>query len=67
MATTDDFNPADFLAFAAALGIKTEVFTDAFGRTDVRIDRDGMEKIRDAAQAHGFPDIAARIGRELAP
>ena len=62
----DTFNPAQFKAFAANLGIETRTVTDAFGRTDITIDRAGLECIRDAARAHGFNDIANTVEQLLA-
>jgi hypothetical protein len=59
--TTDPFDAPGFQAFCAHLGVQAKPVTDTFGRTDFRIDRAGMETIRDAARQHGFPDIAARV------
>jgi hypothetical protein len=42
---SDDFDAAGFKAVCAALGIETRVITDAFGRPDVAIDRDGLNKL----------------------
>lgn len=42
---TDDFEAARFKAACAALDIETQTVTDAFGRTDVRINRDGLNKL----------------------
>lgn len=48
------------------LGIEAPVVTDAFGRTDLAIDRAGMEKIRDAARAAGgYDDLADGIDQLL--
>lgn len=62
----DGFLPL-FRSICARLGIETPVVTDTFGRTDVAIDRAGMEKIRDTARATGFDDLADGIDRMLAP
>ncbi|WP_438478987.1 hypothetical protein [Streptomyces asiaticus] len=67
---TDDFNTPDFLAFAAQLGIKTQVVTDTFGRTDVLIDTDGMRKLADhapigATAAHALVDQLLAAARDL--
>lgn len=62
---TENF-PALFKSIAARLGIETTVSTDAFGRTDVSLDRKGMEKLRIAAVEHGFDELAAAIDRKLA-
>jgi hypothetical protein len=43
--SADDFDAAGFKAVCAALDIETQVVTDAFGRPDVRIDRDGLNKL----------------------
>lgn len=59
-AVTDNFLPL-IRGICAQLGIETPVVTDAFGRTDVAIDRAGMEKIRDTARATGFPELAEGI------
>ena len=45
MNSPDDFNPFEFRALCNTLGIKTHVTTDAFGRTDLAIDRDGLNKL----------------------
>lgn len=41
----DDFDIAGFKTLCAQLGIETYVITDTFGRQDVRIDRDGLNKL----------------------
>lgn len=41
----DDFDAAAFKAVCAELGIETHVVTDAFGRKDVQIGRDGLNKL----------------------
>lgn len=41
----DDFDPAGFQALCAQHGIKTTPVTDAFGRTDFRLDRANAEKL----------------------
>lgn len=41
----DDFDAAGFQAFCAAFGIETTPVTDAFGRTDFRLDRANAEKL----------------------
>lgn len=43
--SADDFDVARFKAACAHLGIETQVVTDAFGRQDVRIDRDGLNTL----------------------
>jgi hypothetical protein len=40
----DDFDPAAFQAFCARHGIEATPYTDAFGRTDFRLDRQADEK-----------------------
>lgn len=64
-AMTDDWLPM-IRSICTRLGIETPVVTDAFGRTDVLIDRPGMEKIRDTARATGFPELANGIDQMLA-
>ncbi|MEU2625742.1 hypothetical protein [Kitasatospora sp. NPDC007106] len=59
--TIDPFDPAEFKAFAAQLGITTKVVTDSFGRTDVLIDRAGLRALADHApvgrtRAHAIVD-----------
>jgi hypothetical protein len=39
------FDAAGFKAVCAALDIETRVVTDTFGRQDVQIDRDGLNKL----------------------
>jgi hypothetical protein len=39
------FDAAGFKALCAELDIETQVVTDTFGRQDVRIDRDGLNKL----------------------
>lgn len=58
---SDDFDAAGFKSVCALLGIETTTVRDAFGRTQVLIDRAGMEQLRDAAEAHGFGDLAAGV------
>lgn len=58
--------PALLKSIAAMLGIETVPVTDAFGRTDFAIDRDGMEKLRAAAVEHGFDDLVTGIDRMMA-
>ena len=41
----DNFDPADFQAFCARFGIEATPVVDAFGRTDFRLDRAGVEKL----------------------
>ncbi|MEU5976313.1 hypothetical protein [Streptomyces sp. NPDC047315] len=60
----ETFN-ARFKGICAALDIPTTTVTDAFGRTDVLINRDGMQRLRDAADATGFPEIAEALKRLL--
>ncbi|MEU1273071.1 hypothetical protein [Streptomyces sp. NPDC005799] len=43
--TTDSFDVAAFKSLCAALDIETHVVTDTFGRQDVRIDRNGLNKL----------------------
>jgi hypothetical protein len=43
--SADDFDAARFKAVCAALDIETQMVTDTFGRPDVRIDRDGLNKL----------------------
>lgn len=61
---TDNFIPM-LRGICAQLGVETPVVTDAFGRTDVLIDRAAMEKIRDTARAAGFPELADGIDQML--
>lgn len=63
----DQFDPAEWLEIADALGVEVETVTDTFGRTDVRLDRTAMRAFRDAALAHGFADIAGVFSRALKP
>ncbi|WP_033894388.1 hypothetical protein [Streptomyces anulatus] len=61
----DSFSAAQWKSMATALGVDLQVTTDAFGRTDVRLDRTAMTAFRDGARAHGFPDIAAVFDQPL--
>lgn len=61
---TDNFLPM-IRDICTRLGIETPVVTDTFGRTDVAIDRAGMEKIRDTARTTGFHELAAGIDELL--
>lgn len=45
MTQPDDFDPAAFQAFCAKFGIEATPITDAFGRTDFRLDRAAVEKL----------------------
>jgi hypothetical protein len=45
MTQPDDFDPAGFQAFCARYGIEATPYTDAFGRTDFRLDRANVEKL----------------------
>ncbi|MCX4778126.1 hypothetical protein [Streptomyces sp. NBC_01264] len=65
MTTEPIFSVAAWKAMAATLGIPVTTTTDAFGRTDVLINRAGMERFRDAALAVGHTDIAAIFTRCL--
>lgn len=58
MSTEPEFSVASWKAVCASLDIPVTTVTDAFGRTDVRIDRPGMERLRDAARAVGHDDVA---------
>lgn len=62
---SDSFLPM-IRSICTRLGIETPVVTDAFGRTDVLLDRAAMEKIRDTARATGFPELADGIDGMLA-
>ncbi|MEV7387201.1 hypothetical protein [Streptomyces sp. NPDC091215] len=62
----DNFSVEQWKHVAAMLGVDVTVTTDTFGRPDVRLDRAAMERFRDAALAHGFPDIAGVFSRALA-
>lgn len=64
--TQPEFSPASWKAVCAQLNIPTTTTTDAFGRTDLRIDRAGMERLRDAATAAGQTDVAEIFTRCLA-
>ena len=46
--TEDGFDAAGFKALCAALGIESFVTTDTFGRRDIAIDRDGLDKLIEA-------------------
>ncbi|MGW0933632.1 hypothetical protein [Streptomyces sp. NPDC002666] len=61
----DDFSAAQWKSMATAFGVDLQVSTDAFGRTEVRLDRAAMAAFRDGARAHGFPDIAAVFDQAL--
>lgn len=43
--TADSFDAAGFKALCAELEIETHVVTDTFGRQDVQIGRDGLDKL----------------------
>lgn len=58
MTESDPFSPANWKALCAQLGIEVTTVTDAFGRTDIRIDRPGMERIRDSALLVGELELA---------
>ncbi|MFB7707959.1 hypothetical protein [Streptomyces sp. NPDC056105] len=58
MSTEPEFSVADWRSVCAAAGVDVEVVTDAFGRADVRIDRPGMERLRDFARALDQHDVA---------
>ncbi|MFI2081482.1 hypothetical protein ACH43Y_14180 [Streptomyces rubiginosohelvolus] len=62
-----NFSAAQWKSMAAALGVNVVVTADAFGRTDVRLDREAMIAFRDGAAALGFPDIAAVFAQALGP
>lgn len=64
---TDNYDPAEWLSIAQHLGVEVETVTDAFGRTDVRLDRTAMRAFRDAALTHGFTDIAAVFSSAIKP
>ncbi|WP_326597767.1 hypothetical protein [Streptomyces sp. NBC_01803] len=65
MTPPDDFDPAAFKATPAALGINTRAYTDAFGRTEILIDRAGMEKLRDVLRETGDDRGASLIQNAL--
>jgi hypothetical protein len=65
MSTEPEFSVASWKAVCAALDVPVTTVTDAFGRTDVRIDRAGMERLRDAAVAVGHHDVAEIFNRCL--
>lgn len=65
MTTEPEFSPAQWKAVCAAAGVDVETVTDAFGRTDVRIDRPGMERLRDFAQSLGQTEVADFFARGL--
>lgn len=56
--TQPEFSVAQWRAVCAAAGVNVETVTDTFGRTDVRIDRPGMERLRDFARSLGQHEIA---------
>lgn len=60
------FDTAAVRAAFAGMGIDTEVIPAAPGQPGVRLDREGLEKLRDAASAHGAIAIAAAIDIALA-
>jgi hypothetical protein len=63
---TDDFDPFLMRSVFSALGVETPVFTDAFGRTNLAISREAMEKLRDAARVSpGYEDLADSVQRML--
>ncbi|MGW0312060.1 hypothetical protein [Streptomyces flavidovirens] len=64
--TQPEFSPASWKAMCAALDIPVDTDTDAFGRTDIRINRAGMERLRDAAIANGHTEVAEIFTRCLA-
>lgn len=61
-----DLSPADIRAVLAGLGVDTQTVTNADGHPNVRLDREGLEKLRDQAAAHGAVAIAAAIDIALA-
>lgn len=65
MSTEPEFSVASWKAVCAALNVPVTTVTDAFGRTDVHIDRAGMERIRDAARAIGYHHVANIVDRCL--
>lgn len=58
MGIDPEFSPAQWKSICAAAGVDVETVTDTFGRTDIRIDRPGMERLRDYAQSLGRTDVA---------
>lgn len=60
-----NFSVAEWKRMAYILGLDIEITTDAFGRPDVRLDREAMRGFRDAALANGFADIAAVFSKAL--
>jgi hypothetical protein len=57
------FDTAGFRAICAAYGIDTQVVAWGAG---VRLDRKGLEQLRDTAAAHGAIAIAAAIAEAIA-
>lgn len=45
MTQPDDFDPADFQAMCAHLGIEATPVIDTFGRIDFELDRANVEKL----------------------
>lgn len=62
----DPFSPASFKAVCAALNIPVETFTNDAGETDIRIDRPGMERLRDSALLVGELELAEFFDKCLA-
>ena len=62
----DPFDPASFKAVCAALNIPVDTFTNEAGETDIRIDRPGMERLRDSALLVGELELAEFFNTYLA-
>lgn len=58
MSNEPEFSVAQWRSICAAAGVDVQVTTDTFGRPDVRIDRPGMERLRDFAQSLGQFEVA---------
>ncbi|WP_282790855.1 hypothetical protein [Streptomyces sp. CC224B] len=65
MSPAPEFSNERWKYICAAAGVNVETVTDAFGRTDIRIDRPGMERLRDFAQSLGQTDVADFFARCL--
>jgi hypothetical protein len=58
MSPDPEFSVTQWRSVCAAAGVDVQVVTDSFGRQDVRIDRPGMERLRDFAQSLGQAEVA---------
>lgn len=53
-----EFNLTSWKSVCASLGIETQTIINTFGQTDIRLDRAGMERLRNAAAATGQTEMA---------